>query len=97
MPAIASYRRANHHNIWTLASEGKSAGNLGLGGHMLHWLWKHCPPDVDASAYRDEAFVQALCWFLIPEGLEEYIWNSIEVYVVPSNILEGISDVRVHF
>lgn len=50
---------------------------IGVGGRILHWLWDNHHRG-NNSIYTDKTFSDNLLWFLVPEGLEEFIWKWIE-------------------
>lgn len=57
---------------------------LQAGGKALKWLWDNHPPG-DESPYRDPDLGDALCWFIIPEGLEDYIWQWFQIEARAAN------------
>ena len=46
--------------------------DLGVGGRILNWLWQQHPRSHSIYAEDDQrALSETLCWFLVPEDLEE--------------------------
>lgn len=54
---------------------------LGAGGHVLDWLWQRYSP-TDRYIPLDRDLADLLCWFLLPEGRKQYVWNWLKIVVL---------------
>ena len=57
---------------------------LALGGHVLYWMWHHFPAE-NKDLPVDSNLVTLLCWFLLPENREQYVWDWLTIMAKNSN------------
>ncbi|KAF7190979.1 hypothetical protein HII31_07671 [Pseudocercospora fuligena] len=78
-----------------LEERREAAAKTDAGRKILLWLWTEYGSDPAAFLHTGKARIGPdLCWFLLAQGLEEYLWKWIEREIPSAADLNNFSDLE---
>ena len=83
-----------------LSGQRENAASYHVGGRVLHWLFNQTPVIQDELSC-DRDFVDVMCYFIVAEQREDFIWKYLELHpettdgFVPHQWLGGLA--RAHW